>query len=26
VFYGTQSGFKRLEIPYLPHIVPPRDW
>ena len=26
VFYGTQSGFKRLEIPYLAHIAPPKDW
>ncbi len=26
VVYGTQSGFKRLEIPYLAHIAPPKDW
>lgn len=26
VFYGTQSGFKRLNIPYLAHIAPLKDW
>jgi len=26
VFYGTQSGFARLSIPYLAHIAPPKDW
>ena len=26
VVYGTQEGFKRLDIPYMAHIVPPMAW
>lgn len=26
VVYGTQEGFARLGIPYMPHIVPPTPW
>ena len=26
VYYGTQEGFARLNIPYMPHIVPPEKW
>ena len=26
VYYGTEQGFKRLGIPYLPHIVPRQPW
>ncbi|MFT5137756.1 MAG: hypothetical protein ACI9XU_002182 [Arenicella sp.] len=24
--YGTQAGFKSLEIPYMAHIQPPTNW
>jgi hypothetical protein len=26
VLYGTLDGFKRLGVPYMPHIVPPERW
>ncbi len=26
VVYGTQRGFLDLEVPYLPHIRPPKSW
>jgi len=26
VVYGTMAGFEALEVPYLPHIQPPRNW
>jgi len=26
VCYGTQEGFKRLNIPYLGHILPTKKW
>lgn len=26
VVYGTQEGFERLGIPYMPHILPPSPW
>lgn len=26
VVYGTRAGFDRLHIPYMAHILPPRDW
>ena len=26
VVYGTPEGFKKLNIPYMQHILPPRDW
>ena len=26
VVYGTQAGFKALNIPYMAHIVPPMEW
>ncbi len=26
VVYGTVEGFEALGIPYMPHIVPPRQW
>ncbi len=26
VYYGTVEGFERLQVPYMPHIVPPRKW
>ena len=26
VYYGTEQGFKRLGIPYMPHIAPPQPW
>jgi hypothetical protein len=26
VVYGTIEGFRRLNVPYMPHIVPPRRW
>lgn len=26
VVYGTEAGFARLDIAYLPHIAPPRPW
>ena len=26
VVYGTEDGFQRLDIPYLPHIAPMRPW
>lgn len=26
VVYGTVEGFERLKIPYMPHILPPRQW
>jgi len=26
VVYGTPEGFQKLNIPYLQHINPPKDW
>ncbi|MFQ5661174.1 MAG: gluconate 2-dehydrogenase subunit 3 family protein [Gammaproteobacteria bacterium] len=26
VVYGTQEGFKKLDIPYLAHIIPETPW
>lgn len=26
VVYGTPEGFAKLGIPYMPHIMPPRNW
>ncbi len=26
VVYGTPEGLEKLEIPYMPHIVPPAKW
>jgi hypothetical protein len=26
VLYGTIDGFRRLGVPYMPHIVPPKSW
>lgn len=26
VVYGTQEGFDKLGIPYMPHIAPPTNW
>jgi Gluconate 2-dehydrogenase subunit 3 len=26
VFYGTVEGFERLGVPYMPHILPERNW
>lgn len=26
VVYGTQAGFERLGVPYLPHILPDPPW
>ncbi len=26
VVYGTEAGFKRLNVPYLAHIPPPAPW
>ncbi len=26
VVYGTEDGFQRLGIPYLPHIAPTQPW
>ncbi len=26
VYYGTVEGFQRLNVPYMPHIVPVRNW
>lgn len=26
VLYGTIDGFRRLGVPYMPHIVPPERW
>jgi Gluconate 2-dehydrogenase subunit 3 len=26
VVYGTQSGFERIGVPYMPHIAPPDRW
>ena len=26
VVYGTPEGFKKLGIPYMPHIMPARKW
>ncbi len=26
VLYGTIDGFRRLDVPYMPHIVPPERW
>jgi hypothetical protein len=26
VVYGTIEGFRKLNVPYMPHIVPPRRW
>ena len=26
VVYGTVEGFRKLDIPYMPHILPARRW
>lgn len=26
VVYGTEKGFERLDMPYMPHISPPKPW
>jgi Gluconate 2-dehydrogenase subunit 3 len=26
VYYGTEEGFQRLQIPYRPHLPPPAKW
>lgn len=26
VVYGTVEGFRRLGVPYMPHLLPPRAW
>ena len=26
VVYGTEAGFERLGLPYVPHIAPPERW
>lgn len=26
VLYGTLEGFRRLGVPYMPHILPPKGW
>lgn len=26
VVYGTEEGFAKLGVPYMPHIVPPSPW
>jgi hypothetical protein len=26
VVYGTVEGFERLNVPYMPHILPPSKW
>ena len=26
VYYGTVEGFERLGVPYMPHIVPAKNW
>ncbi len=26
VVYGTVEGFAKMNIPYMPHILPPRNW
>lgn len=26
VVYGTPEGFRRLNVPYMPHILPPAPW
>jgi hypothetical protein len=26
VVYGTVEGFRRLNVPYMPHILPPTPW
>jgi hypothetical protein len=26
VYYGTAEGLEKLQIPYMPHIVPPAKW
>jgi hypothetical protein len=26
VYYGTEEGFSRLQIPYMPHLPPPTKW
>jgi hypothetical protein len=26
VFYGTQQGFAKLKLPYMPHIAPHERW
>lgn len=26
VVYGTPKGFKKLNVPYMAHIMPPEDW
>lgn len=26
VYYGTEEGFNKLQIPYMPHLPPPAKW
>jgi hypothetical protein len=26
VYYGSEEGLAKLQIPYMPHIVPPAKW
>ena len=26
VYYGTPEGLEKLQIPYMPHLVPPAKW
>ena len=26
VVYGTVEGFRRMNVPYMPHILPPTPW
>jgi hypothetical protein len=26
VVYGTPEGFKKLNVPYMEHIMPPEGW
>ena len=26
VYYGTEAGFERLDIPYMAHITPTQPW
>jgi hypothetical protein len=26
VVYGTEAGFARIDMPYMAHIAPPREW
>ncbi len=26
VVYGTVEGFRKLNVPYMPHILPPKPW